>query len=81
MENKIVSDKSPAEKAWDTMRRKSAGVKAANTKKRKEGAKKTARKVKNKQWEPEKIKFLLELRNDSDQNVRRWFRKQLDKKH
>ena len=51
------------------MRNKSSGIKAKYTKKRKEAAKKAASKVKNKQWEPEKIKFLLGLKNNSDQST------------
>jgi hypothetical protein len=59
----------PAKKAWKTMKSKSPGIKANYTKRRKEGAKKSAKKVKGKQWEPEKIKYLSELKKDSKPNV------------
>jgi len=56
-----MEEKSPAKKAWETMKGKGSGKKAAYTRKRKEGARKAAAKVKNKQWEPEKVKYLKVL--------------------
>ena len=61
--------KSPAEKAWRTMKSKSPGIKAAYTKRRKRGAKKAAAKVKSKQWEPEKVEFLKELKTNAIPNT------------
>ena len=60
--------KSPAKKAWETMRSKGPGVKAGYTKRRKEGAKKAAAKVKNRQWEPEKVEYLKELKEKAISN-------------
>ena len=53
-----MEKKSPAQKAWETMRNKGPGKKAVYTKKRKEGARKAVAKVKNKQWELEKVEYL-----------------------
>ncbi len=57
-----MEEKSPANKAWQTMRGKGPGTKAVYTKKRKKGAKKAAAKVKEKQWELEKVEFLKALK-------------------
>jgi sulfur relay (sulfurtransferase) complex TusBCD TusD component (DsrE family) len=64
-----MEDKSPAEKAWRTMKSKSPGIKAAYTKRRKQGAKKAAAKVKSKQWEPEKVEFLNKLKTNAIPNT------------
>lgn len=64
-----MSDKSPAKKAWETMRSKSPGIKAKYTKRRKQGAKQVAQKIKDKQWESEKIEYLLKLKEESNSNA------------
>jgi len=64
-----MEEKSPAQKAWETMRNKSSGEKAAHTKKRKEGARKAATKVKNKQWEFEKVEYLKVLKEKACPNI------------
>jgi len=61
-----MEEKSSAKKAWETMRGKGPGTKAAYTKKRKAGARKAAAKVKNKQWEPEKVKYLKALKEKAN---------------
>ena len=64
-----MGNRSPAQKAWETMRSKSPGIKANYTKKRKDGAKKIAAKVKSKQWEPEKVEYLKELKEKAIPNT------------
>lgn len=64
-----MEEKSPAQKAWKTMRNKSPGKKAAYTKKRKEGARKAVAKVKNKQWELEKVEYLKALKEKAIPNT------------
>jgi hypothetical protein len=58
-----MTEKSLANKAWDTMRSRTPAEKAAATKKRKAGAKKAAEQVKNKQWDSEKVRFLNALKD------------------
>jgi cytochrome c553 len=64
-----MEQKTPAKKAWETMRNTSPGKKAAYTKKRKEGARKAAAKVKNKQWEPKKVAYLKTLKEKANSNA------------
>jgi len=51
-----MTEKSPAQKAHDTRRRREAAGKAA-------------KKVQSKQWEPEKVKYLSELARESTPNT------------
>jgi len=64
-----MEGKTPAQKAWDTMKTKSPGEKAWDTIRRKKGAKKGAAKIKAKQWEPEKVEYLKELREKAIPNA------------
>jgi hypothetical protein len=60
--------KSPAQKAWETMRNQSSSRKAVYTKKRKKSAKKAAEKLKNRQWELAKVKYLKMLKERTISN-------------
>jgi len=62
-------NKTPAEKAWETMRKKPPRTKAIYTKHRRAGAKKAADKAKGRQWEPEKVRYLKELRGNAVLNT------------
>lgn len=64
-----MTEKSPTKKAWETMNSASAGKKAHYTRRRGEGARKAGKKVQEKQWEPEKVKYLSELGRESTPNV------------
>jgi hypothetical protein len=56
-----MDEKSPAKKAWDTMRNKPPAKKAADTRKRKTGAIKATGKVKIINWQTGKVNYLKAL--------------------
>jgi NAD-dependent SIR2 family protein deacetylase len=64
-----MKNKTPAEKAWETMRSKLPAVKARYTINRQTAAKNVAARVKAKQWEPEKVKYLTQLKGKATPNT------------
>jgi hypothetical protein len=64
-----MKNKTPAEKAWESMRSKSPAVKAHYATNRQTAAKKVAARIKAKQWEPEKVKYLHQLRGKATPNT------------
>lgn len=64
-----MTEKSPAKKAWETMKGASPAKKAHYTRRRQEGGGKAGKKAQKKQWEPEKVKYLSELARESTPNT------------
>jgi len=64
-----MQNKKPPQKAWETIKNKPPAVRAGYTIRRKAGAKKAAAQVKGKQWQPEKVEYLKELREKATANT------------
>lgn len=64
-----MTEKSSADKAWETMKSASPAKRAHYTRRRKEAGSKVGKRVQDKQWTPDKAKYLSELDRESTPNT------------